>query len=64
MFLILGCALLNSGVTLLALGVYLLVKVKPRQINQRVQEKSETSKAEATATKKEMAEVVDVEEKQ
>jgi hypothetical protein len=64
MFLILGCTLLNSGVTLLVLGVYLLVKVKPRQTSQATQKKSETPKAEATATKKELDDVVDVEEKQ
>jgi hypothetical protein len=64
MFLILGCALLNSGVTLLALGVYLLVKVKPQQTFQRTRKESEMPKAEAAATKKGMDEVVDVEEKQ
>jgi hypothetical protein len=64
MFVILGCALLNSGVTLLALGVYLLVKAKPRQSNQNRQKQPEMPTVEATATKKEMDEVVDVEEKQ
>jgi hypothetical protein len=64
MFLILGCTLLNSGVVLLASSFYLFLHAGLKHEKRKEEKPVEPIRSESKATQKEMAEVVDVEEKQ
>lgn len=64
MLMILGCTLVNTGVILLALGLYLQIQLQAEPVARTSGKQENPMKDEAKVPQKEMAEVVDVEEKQ